>query len=461
MALLLVFTSLNFVVLAEDGWDGVTETPCTNGQGDPDDPYLISTPEELAWFRTLVNTEDGALCAKLVEDIDLNGKYWKPIGGGNFSPGATSVIAFAGVFDGSGHTIKGFNITIIGSDLAPSNRRHIGFFGYAKGTQDNYAVIKNLTIIGEIKIDSTKAQPVSYVSGICATSEYLKVSNCVSDVDITMSLGTNRKATQVGGIVGYAYRATEIVDCENVGDFLGAIAEAGGILGSNASGAAPVKMIRCCNTGNITTDFFTVGGLAGKTSGEVRDCYNAGSVTANATHTTTQASGGLIGRAQDDLDVVNCFSVGQCSFADTDYTGAVYGYMDAAYTYTYDNIFYLESVCDRPCGIMSYKIPVTAMTADEISSVAFVEALNMNAGSTVFKKGASHPIFLWQKEESAPIGTKGDIDGNGTVNATDVSELISRIANDNVPDNAVADMNGDGTVNATDVSELISVIAAE
>lgn len=52
----------------------------------------------------------------------------------------------------------------------------------------------------------------------------------------------------------------------------------------------------------------------------------------------------------------------------------------------------------------------------------------------------------------------GDINGDGTVNAADVSELIYLISRNETPDTAVADINGDGTVNATDVSELIQRI---
>lgn len=55
----------------------------------------------------------------------------------------------------------------------------------------------------------------------------------------------------------------------------------------------------------------------------------------------------------------------------------------------------------------------------------------------------------------------GDINGDGTVNAADVSELIYLISRNETPDTAVADINGDGTVNATDVSELIQKIARE
>jgi hypothetical protein len=52
----------------------------------------------------------------------------------------------------------------------------------------------------------------------------------------------------------------------------------------------------------------------------------------------------------------------------------------------------------------------------------------------------------------------GDIDGNGSINAEDVSDLIYAISKGNTLDPAIADINLDGSINATDASELIDFI---
>lgn len=67
-------------------------------------------------------------------------------------------------------------------------------------------------------------------------------------------------------------------------------------------------------------------------------------------------------------------------------------------------------------------------------------------------------VFLNLTIGSSSPGTLGDINGDGTVNAADVSELIFLISKDNAPDVSLGDLNGDGTVNAADVSELIRTI---
>ena len=53
---------------------------------------------------------------------------------------------------------------------------------------------------------------------------------------------------------------------------------------------------------------------------------------------------------------------------------------------------------------------------------------------------------------------KGDIDGDGKVNVTDVTALINGILGQNPVDTATGDLNADGKVNVTDVTALINII---
>ena len=53
---------------------------------------------------------------------------------------------------------------------------------------------------------------------------------------------------------------------------------------------------------------------------------------------------------------------------------------------------------------------------------------------------------------------KGDIDGDGKVNALDVSALYSAIFSGKELDAAVADINGDGKINVLDVSALYALV---
>ena len=461
LAVLLIFSSYNYI-FADSGWDGITETECSEGTGDPDTPYLISSAEELAWFRTQVNNGDSTICAKLIKDIDLNNMPWLPIGGdATAGPNITGDghHPFRGVFDGNSHTISGFNITI--TETTASNRQYLGLFGYAMGTQNEDTVIKDLILNGSITITSSTTQAPANIGGICGLGGYLSLSNCTSNVDI--SVNADRPATNVGGCVGYIYLNVSITDCVNTGDVSGYINGVGGITGAcYGTQALDSMLLRSCNYGSIAGNT-KVGGLAGTMAGTVKNCYNIGSITVNGQEKLpVSGSGGLIGFTTYKLSVNNCFTIGVCDFtnAGSSYTGAVYGNALSAYGNSFTNVYYVENGCSRPCGSGSEKYEVTKMTAEELYADLFVETLNLNAETTVFKKGLSHPIFVWQKED-APTVLLGDIDGNGMVNAADVTNLIDCIAMNDAPACDLADMNGDGMVNAADVIDLIAVIAAE
>ena len=56
----------------------------------------------------------------------------------------------------------------------------------------------------------------------------------------------------------------------------------------------------------------------------------------------------------------------------------------------------------------------------------------------------------------APEPIKGDVNGDGEVNISDVNAMIDFILSSS--DNPIADVNGDGEVNISDVNEVISII---
>ncbi len=56
------------------------------------------------------------------------------------------------------------------------------------------------------------------------------------------------------------------------------------------------------------------------------------------------------------------------------------------------------------------------------------------------------------------LSIKGDVNGDGRVNVSDVSVLINMILGIVPVDESLADVNGDGRVNVSDVSALINII---
>lgn len=76
-----------------------------NGKGTTEDPYQITSTDEMEWFRDTVNAGNTKICAKLMNDLNFDNKQndslwtWTPIGNSEDN-------AYVGMFDGNGYEIK-------------------------------------------------------------------------------------------------------------------------------------------------------------------------------------------------------------------------------------------------------------------------------------------------------------------------------------------------------------------
>lgn len=234
LALVIVLGLLPGTVLATEG----------------EDPVPISTAEELAAFRDRVNGGENTLNANLTEDIQLSGD-WTP-----FNPNDGYVTsAYAGTFDGGGHTISGLNINDSGTN-------GVGLFGTV-----NSATIKNLSVEGTVTASGSQ-----FVGGIIGkTTGNVTIENCSFSGSVSSSkTGSNASA---GGIVGRVNAGTvTITGCANSADVSGGCAA--GILSYCTSKNNTIK--NCYNTGTISGANRT-GGIAGQvsTTTGITNCYTA------------------------------------------------------------------------------------------------------------------------------------------------------------------------------------------
>ena len=73
-----------------------------NGNGTTEDPYQITSNDELEWFRNTVNAGNTGICAKLMDNLnfeDKTGWTWTPIGNREDN-------AYVGTFNGNGYKIS-------------------------------------------------------------------------------------------------------------------------------------------------------------------------------------------------------------------------------------------------------------------------------------------------------------------------------------------------------------------
>ena len=251
----------------EEGWDGVTvKQPEVLGTS-----VDISSAEELAWLAQQVNSGEKFDSVFLKNDIDLNGKAWTAIG--------TSSNPFTGAFYGNGHTVS--NLVVKGTD------NYQGLFGYIKGSDDQKASVKSLTVQGVIRTTATN------VGGVIGGALYTNIENIHSNVGITIDrVNNNDYVAAAGGVAGEAIYS-DINSCTNIADITATLQEKVGGIAGYASGC---YIRNSSNTGNINAGG-SAGGIVGNyfvRSGSkgVISCFNKGTVYGNGS-----AIGGIIGTA--------------------------------------------------------------------------------------------------------------------------------------------------------------------
>lgn len=326
----------------------------------------IYTAEDLLKMGTYLNGD-----FILMNDIDLSGVNWNPIG--------TNSAPFTGHLDGNGHKIS--NLTIDTSNY--TNRSSFGLFGYisfatiedlviedfeftSENVEKTYYVgalagidltdlssstseeslIKGITTSGSYVVAKQSSSYPVYAGGLFGKVSFEIISNCKNFISIT-------NASYAGGLVGTATKMMYALNSSNEGQ-INSTLYAGGLLGkcgtafyaSESSNKADITSVQaagglvgsvdyyavitlCYNTGNITstTDntFLGAGGLIGccySTGGEalpsveISESYNRGNILA-------PCAGGLLGVTYE-IKLTNVYNAG--SVSGNKYSGSIFAY---------------------------------------------------------------------------------------------------------------------------------------
>ena len=241
----------------------------------------------------------------LMNDIDLGGDTWTPIG-------SSEANAFAGTLDGGYHSIRNLKTPDGVSDYA------YGLIGYGTGN----VTVKNLTVDVDYNITSGESDSVGGIMGLYINDGDEGDYNVLFD-NITVN-GTISAPKYVGGILGgscdefYTGDPKNITitmnNCTNNADITGtgSSARAGGIAGkavayfagdtngnSNITGIeCQIIFENCTNNGDVTADSssYQAGGIAGflNIGNHVfTNCENNGDIRGNS------GGGELFGRLQN------------------------------------------------------------------------------------------------------------------------------------------------------------------
>ncbi len=252
------------------------------GTGTQSDPYLISSEAGLRYLQQQVagGTSFTGKYIKLNSDIALAGE-WTPIG-------SSASLAFAGNFDGAGHTISGMTIS-------DSTLSYAGLFGYTL----NGVTIKNVKLTG-VNINITEAAQNVYAASLVG---FIKVDtkgtassiidNCTASGSITVKNAD--KVTVVGGLTAFTDQRAAITNC---GTNIDINADSGTgratVGGLSAWVSIQSLLMNDYVLGNVTVatehdSYGNVGGVFGQVNGVVYNVYNAGNVTLNTSKTIYKA----------------------------------------------------------------------------------------------------------------------------------------------------------------------------
>ena len=227
--------------------------------------YEIGNAGQLYWFADKVNKERYKYVnakAVLTADIVVNknvlndGDLTKDVDG---LRDWTPIQQYGGTFDGAQHTISGIYCVSDTIDEA----------GIFQNTIDN-AIVENIGVL-----DSYYCLKKGYnVGGIVGFNSGI-IRNCYNE-GMVSSLYNNDN--YLGGICGMNGGGT-ITVCYNKGKVANSVwgTRAGGICGRSTN-----KILNCYNTGSVTGGYM-VGGICGSnasstTSGRIENCYNIGTI---------------------------------------------------------------------------------------------------------------------------------------------------------------------------------------
>ena len=300
----------------------------------------INNADELKKFRDEVNngnTFEGKYIV-LTNDIQLsNDEEWSSIGiydNESTNPDEEINKPFSGIFDGNFHKISGISIN--------TTEKARGLFGLVKeGTIKNLG-ITNSNIIG---------------------------------------------SSSIGGIVGYTYNNSNIINCYNMATINITDRYAGGIVGFARTGT---NIKNCYNAGNITSKY-NAGGIVGAIiNSSISNCYNIGNIATNSEDVISWC-GGICSQTTNNSSIKNCYNIGYITtINDSVMVGGIVG--NIAETDIVNNTFFLENTINDGNGVI--KDGTEHKNADEMKQIYSILGPAFKKDNIFINQ--EYPILSWQ-----------------------------------------------------------------
>ena len=353
--------------------------------GTEDNPYLLSSAEDLAWFANEVNNGKLNLCGKLMTDIDLFGSKYSGVDcaadGSNIESAIewvsmgvcdadtlTWVKGYTGIFDGNGHHLS--NI------FMGKNENYHAFIGMLGNVTDS-GTVKDLGIkSGKISAKHHAAGIATIVAGESQVRRCWNGAEIITESDL--GGGIAAEATAIGGRTSKYNPVIE--GCYNLGKVSGSVGT---------------------RTAGIVAHISGNGGVAGD-GARIRNCYNLGAVTG------VEGCGGiyavLASNATKDL-IENCYNGGTCTVSSS--AGKSYAIGNMANPDFYVNCYYDRQKSGYGIGTSTADVPkvVRGLTEAQIKSWGMAWALN---GYGLESTGATGVTDITDTTDSSFTGALGE-----------------------------------------------------
>ncbi|MBR4829804.1 MAG: dockerin type I repeat-containing protein [Muribaculaceae bacterium] len=448
------------------------------GDGSEGNPYIISSAEGWEYFCDCLQDNDtwnrfSGKTVKLGADISVT-----RMAGADYHD-------FLGTFDGGGNKLT-FTAEASDSYLAP--------FSNVLGSSDtDHAVIRNLKVETNITANDCR-----HMAGLIAKVwGYVDVINCDVTVNINSTKGDNNTDLYPAGIASQVVSSAQLAvsGCTVDGTISTNGKYAGGIIGIAQGSASITNSVSSVTINSSTEGDGTHGGLVAvqaNNSGITLDIE--GSVfNGKLLGTSTNSCGGFVGWRNKTVNISNSlFAPAEVTIDDSDcYTFSRRGGA------TITNCYYTEALGEvqgkqtrsitagegvtvefsgtaaeyGTSGITAYG---TGIMYDGVLYAGNEEqvSLNLDGSTTGYTAsagtltGEENPYTLIMPDENviitanAPLFQRGDVNGDGSVNISDVTALIDYLLSGNASgiNLSGADCNQDSSVTISDVTTLIDYL---
>ena len=281
------------------------------GLAETDAGYDITNIYGILHFAQMVNNGVSTFSGKTIllkNNLNLGGEEWMPIGIGTRDGSTYTGNAFKGTFDGNGKTISGLKIS--------ERSNSAGLIGVLDG-----GTVKNVTLEVDIDVASKANELAAGCVGL------LTNNGLIENVTVNGSVKSEKAAA---GIVSRVLKSGTVRNCHNHATVSGTSYNIGGIVGAAYYDNEGMTIEGCTNDGAISGTY-AVGGIAGLSAAEVKNCSNSATVTGNGT-----SVGGVIGEQQNAGSITGCTNTGDVTNKTEAYgNGGIVGWI--RYTGTADN----------------------------------------------------------------------------------------------------------------------------